>query len=318
MSDACIELFRSKKTLNMETSIGYLDGNKWEELCHKILYLKYPDYQPIPDRFGGDLGLEGFTFSGIAFQCYCPDDVSLGAKDLYEKQRDKITKDIKKLLVNGNDIKNLVGSTVFHEWHFLTPKFENKDLLSHCRVKETEVKKLKPDYIDCAKFSIRIKSEDAYTTEVASILSNGLKLSFPHTSVDDAKVTDWHASKPDLAAQIERKFSNITSDPNRKNQFLDSNIKAYLTGEAVLEKLQSYPDIFNKLVHLRDAWETRAQSDSCLWLDNVGLELRNFTERYKKDLTKELGDSIVTAQVEILLQHAIADWLIRCPLEIYR
>ena len=71
-------------------------GNSWEVLCQKILHLRYKgDYQKVPDRFRGDLGIEGFTFSGCVFQFYCPDE-PLIAKELIKNNL------IKLLLIQKN------------------------------------------------------------------------------------------------------------------------------------------------------------------------------------------------------------------------
>ncbi len=114
-----------------------MDGNEWESYCQKLLHMHYKDYQEVPSRFGGDLGIEGFTCSGFTFQCYCPDEDPSG-KDLYELQRDKITRDIAKLIRNASKITEL-GAGIIKEWHFLTPIYNSKDLLSHCRLKESDV-----------------------------------------------------------------------------------------------------------------------------------------------------------------------------------
>ena len=78
----------------MRISVGEVDGDAWEKYCQKLLKLKYNDYQEVPARYAGDLGVEGFTHTGIAFQCYCQDGEPI-SDELYEKQRDKVTRDIK-------------------------------------------------------------------------------------------------------------------------------------------------------------------------------------------------------------------------------
>ena len=63
------------------------DGNSWDEFCQQCLKIKYKeDYQEIPAFFNGDLGIEGFTRDGLAFQCYCPSE-NYEQKELYEHQR---------------------------------------------------------------------------------------------------------------------------------------------------------------------------------------------------------------------------------------
>lgn len=81
----------------INTDIGPLDGERWEALIQSVFKRKYDTYQEmVPSP--GDLGIEGFVLGeGIVIQCYCPDE-DYDTKTLHEKQRDKITRDIKKLL----------------------------------------------------------------------------------------------------------------------------------------------------------------------------------------------------------------------------
>ena len=121
----------------MKISIGEVDGEGWESFCQQLLKLKYSSnegYQGVPDRYGGDLGIEGFTQTGRVFQCYCPDGEP-SHKELYESQRDKITRDISKLLKNETELKLLLGDIIIKEWQFLTPRYDSRELIAHCTKK---------------------------------------------------------------------------------------------------------------------------------------------------------------------------------------
>lgn len=149
----------------MKTSIGEVAGDGWEEYCQKLLKIKYDSvgYHEVPARFGGDLGIEGYTRSGLVFQCYAPDG-NPPAKELYESQRKKITKDISKLLKNGSDLLKVMGGVIVEKWHFLTPSYDHRGLLPHCHKKETEVHKAKKKHIS-QRFVIEIKTEDHFIKE---------------------------------------------------------------------------------------------------------------------------------------------------------
>jgi hypothetical protein len=49
-----------------KTAYGTFDGNSWEDFCQQCFKLKYENdgYQEMP-AWQGDLGIEGFTRSGI-------------------------------------------------------------------------------------------------------------------------------------------------------------------------------------------------------------------------------------------------------------
>src|SRR5690606_24929220 len=111
---------------------GNFDGDSWEGFCQQCLKLKYEHdgYQEMP-AWQGDLGIEGFTRSGILFQCYCPDE-DYNPDLLYEKQRDKITTDLKKLITYETQLVSYLGAAKVVKWIFLTPEYKNKELVRHC------------------------------------------------------------------------------------------------------------------------------------------------------------------------------------------
>ena len=99
---------------------GYMNGNAWEELCVMCYRMRYQNehYTPISAAQGGDGGIEGFTQNGIVHQCYCPEK-DYSDEDNYTHMRDKMTKDIGKLL-KPDYIKKLKewGVPPIKEWHF--------------------------------------------------------------------------------------------------------------------------------------------------------------------------------------------------------
>ena len=51
---------------------GPLDGDLWEKLCNSCYRIRYQEenYTQVPSVQGGDAGIEGFTQTGIVYQCY--------------------------------------------------------------------------------------------------------------------------------------------------------------------------------------------------------------------------------------------------------
>ena len=121
------------------TKHGLFDGDSWEQIMQICFRLKYESeyYQPIPAS-SGDCGIEGFTKTGKVFQCYCPDN-NINSPALYEKQRDKITKDLKKLSLYQERLKLFLSGVKIKEWIFVTPENRMNDLIIHCNNKVSEV-----------------------------------------------------------------------------------------------------------------------------------------------------------------------------------
>lgn len=122
----------------LKCKYGTYDGNSWEKLCQVCLKMKFEleGYQELP-AWKGDMGIEGFTRTGMVFQCYCPDE-DYEPNTLYEKQRDKVTKDLRKLETYFNDLKGFLRDITISKWIFLTPMYKNKELVKHCHDKAEE------------------------------------------------------------------------------------------------------------------------------------------------------------------------------------
>jgi hypothetical protein len=293
-------------------------GIDWDEYCHRLLALKYPNYyQRVPSRFGGDLGIEGFVKNaGIVFQCYCPDGEPTST-ELYEKQRDKITTDIRKLVINKTELISILGSSPIKEWHFITPRYDNKDLLTHCRKKELDLISQNNSHI-YPDFIILIKTEDDFIREKGILNNNGLIVIDPTIPpVPVSQIKSWVNQNNSLFQNLEHKIRKLTDNPDSIEQLIEINVKSYLIGQNTLENIRSgFPEQYEKIHELKDIWEIRISQRSLIPTGSPpGEILFDALEEYKIDLEKGFPQIISRKILEVLSQEAISDWLIRCPLD---
>src|SRR4051794_35491340 len=86
--------------LPMSSDIPQWNGKTWQVHVNAILTIHHQlnvcTYHSVADKVGGDGGLEGFSSDGHAYQCYC-DEASVDTADRANKQKRKVTTDIKKL-----------------------------------------------------------------------------------------------------------------------------------------------------------------------------------------------------------------------------
>jgi hypothetical protein len=79
-------------------------GDDWQAYCDLLFQERHKPagYVRVPDKDRGDLGIEGYTIDGTAcmYQCYATQAVAL--RERYEAQRNKITRDLTKLVKNAN------------------------------------------------------------------------------------------------------------------------------------------------------------------------------------------------------------------------
>jgi hypothetical protein len=84
-------------------------GDDWQQWANRILSAHYGplEYQQVPDHDRGDAGIEGFTRTdGHAYQAYgCEEPISTAER--YAKQRDKVTQDIGKFILNRATLARL-------------------------------------------------------------------------------------------------------------------------------------------------------------------------------------------------------------------
>ena len=175
-----------------KTPYGNFNGDSWEDFCQLCFKLKYENdgYQEMP-AWQGDLGIEGFTRSGIFFQCYCP-DTEYNPDKLYEMQRDKITTDLGKLVTYDKELKAYLKTIQVTKWIFVTPEYKKKDLVKHCQDKAEEYRKITSSIL-APDFDVLVHDIDFYSEQIPIFLNfREKKLDIdPKEKKSDSEIADW-------------------------------------------------------------------------------------------------------------------------------
>ncbi|MBR3209661.1 MAG: hypothetical protein IKF82_05275 [Bacilli bacterium] len=312
--------------------LGYtLDGNSWEKLCVDICRIVYKDdfFHEVPAHYKGDGGIEGFTKSdlGVVIQCYCPDDPNISYNDLYEAQRDKVTKDIKKI-IDKHELLKSMGVEKINRWVFIVPEYKDRRILIHCQEKQKMIVKARLDdptnlqYIS-ENFQIDLKVAADYKTEVARLIKSGIadiRLDIPEI---DQEIIDWDSISSEKSKNVSRKMRAIspTSDerPERIMQLIDFQIKKYLSGKITLEKLSNeYPDIWDDVMKIERVFKNKVKEKTLLSSSHeMNLEVYNeLSKEFENSLNKRL--SYLTDETSIMLaQSIVSGWLADCHMEFY-
>jgi hypothetical protein len=291
-----------------------MEGDQWEKYCQILLRLRYQDYQQVPSQFGGDYGIEGFTRSGLTFQCYCPDEDPSGI-DLYNKQRDKITRDINKLIKNASAISSL-GAGIIQEWHFLTPDFNHNQLHSHCRVKEAEVLSQNLKMVH-SEFRIYIKTDDDYIPERQIYIGTGGHLVQP--AREEPTTSDLEKlllSDNEIVRNIKMKLAKLNVAQNLQAHLTEQLVSGYIVGRGELEALnEKFPSTYQSVLQLKSAKESQLAIQALSHPDNHGTIFPSILQDYESKLSADLSRSLSSALIARLSTEAISDWLGRCPLD---
>lgn len=301
----------------IKTTYGSFDGNSWEVFCQVCLKLKYESegYQELP-AWQGDLGIEGFTRTGKAFQCYCPDE-DYEPQTLYEKQRNKITTDLGKLKKNELELKRYLNGILIQQWIFLTPLYKNKELVRHCHTKASDFRNMNLDVLS-KDFDVLIYNIDFFAAQIPIV--NGTtnnKLEIP-ADRDESKDIDWKGTNIDLVNNaITKHGKRISDSPNKEekiNKLTDFTIGDFLDEQQLVTKWKNLiPNDYEKFLRLISDYEKTVEEMCITNTDDNNL----LYERIKQKLKERLMQTfpyIEDITLEKLMKGVVADWILRCPI----
>ncbi|KAA5534925.1 hypothetical protein F0919_10015 [Taibaiella lutea] len=287
------------------------------QICFRLKY-ESEHYQPIPAS-SGDCGIEGFTKTGKVFQCYCPDN-NITSTALYEKQRDKITRDLGKLSVYVDRLGRFLNGVKIKEWIFVTPEYRMNDLILHCNNKKKELLDSNLNIID-PSFQVLIHDIDNFIAQIPIALnSNAQKLTIGPDITPVSAIITWREQEIDLVGNAIRKHNKRFSDnpPNledKVNQLTEATIKSYFDRESILRRWQNlHPQDYDRYLTLISQIEEEV-TELCMFPtqnnNQLYLSFRTLVKERLKDNFAYLDETTITT----LMNGAIADWLLRCPLD---
>lgn len=304
-----------------------LDGKSWEKLCDACYRDRYQEnhYTKVPSNHSGDAGIEGFTYSGVVYQCYCPEK-EYTDNELYEALRDKVTRDVGKLIDKKNS-KNLIalGINCIKEWHFVIPNYRDKRIIIHLESKRQEVlqkKKEDPEtffYID-DDIRLILKVAEDFKVELVRQIRNPLVDVKLNLAVKPTSKVDWTKCDTDKINNIKRKIMAIM-DTNEDDEDFKLMIKfwasAYLKGIDLMTRLQeSFGQIYEELFELEKYYKDDVSVKSRMNTDH-SLNSRIFNgimDDFEQRLKDEF-DYFSTASIIELKHDLISGWLADCSLQ---
>ncbi len=296
------------------------DGNDWEARIQLLLKRRYKlgDYQEVPARHKGDLGIEGFSRPDAhAYQCYAAYDFQ-SIKKRYENQRDKMTEDIGKFIAYKQLLSQILHPIKIRHWIFAVPHFDSRDLILHAAKKSKEVRALRLPYVDSRNFQISIVDEDFFAVERSQLLAAGaVQLNIGMQKATRKSVDAWSKSNGALAARVKMKIQDHPnlSAQSQRNELYERMVSWYLEGLQVASFLQNNePHLYEELEKIRYSHEQRLMYESIV--GDTGDSA--FLLKTLKELTDSLSQSlnmIPQHTIDSIARGAIADWLAQCPMK---
>ncbi|MFF0745173.1 hypothetical protein ACFYVL_32710 [Streptomyces sp. NPDC004111] len=296
------------------TATHHYSGDEWEQYCLLLARRHYgaDQVQEIPARHGGDLGIEAFTFCGRAFQCYAPVE-PLSTAERYEKQRDKLSTDLRKLGTKQKDLHRLLGDVKISNYVFLVPIFDSAQLVQHASIKAEEVRRKNLPFI-AADFKVSIATDKSYAKERNEILER------PSSLVDIVPtppevVSTWMEGNSQLADTALTKLAKLRLPARHANTYLEQLVNQFLDSENALARLrEKYPDQWEAATGSKVRKERKLVLEYPPGSTNNAADVTSIVKSLKEELSRQapaLDDSFIDA----MSWGSIADWLMRCPLD---
>ena len=302
-------------------------GDKWEELinrCYRIRYQK-EGFQEIPANYKGDGGIEGFTNSGIVYQCYCPEK-AYSDDELHNHLRDKMHKDISKF-INPEYEKVLKGMGIHDvcEWHLVIPEYKDKRILSYKTTQEKRVLDYKQehpkqcDYI-ADNFKIYIKVAEDFMDEINRIIRNGESCCVG-LELSDKNIIDWGKCESDKSNNIKRKIKAVMNGVDDNDQdyqdMVGEFLESYMLSIVHMDEIRREDIVlYEQFLKLKQSYKKRVEIKTKIRSDH-SMNREVFFEimdEFKGRLNNEFNFLTEESRDE-LLYDTLGEWLADCPMQ---
>jgi len=297
-----------------------LEGNEWQVWAKKLLNARYKagEYQHVPDKDKGDAGIEGFSLDGCAYQMYGPEgDVTFERR--HEKIRGKVTADIAKFIKNRRKLSSMFGDLLINRWILLVPYFDSRALVEHAAKKTKEVLTARLPYVDSEDFRVVIADEDVFAEERDRLLQLGIdKIAVCSRPATDNEIDGWSddAGNVEKAAQLEEKTRRLPTLASEKKraEFRREVVRWWLDGQTVLEDLREYPDTWEAIRRVKSEQERYLKGHGMIAVEQPSERLMGALQKILEAVEEEVC-VLAASSREAVCHEAVADWLMRCPLD---
>ncbi len=304
-----------------------LDGDSWEKWCDACYRDRYQQqhFIKIPASHLGDAGIEGYTLSGIAYQCYCPER-NYSDEELHSHLRDKVTKDIGKFIDKDNAKRlKALGIPKIKEWHFVIPEYRDKRIVEHLEKKRIEVVSVQESdpvtfyYID-HDIKLLPKIAEDFNVEFVRLIRNPLVDLKLNMAVKSAEGVDWRTCSTEKIDNIKRKLKaimNTTEDDDSFKEMLEYWAEAYLAGIEIMSTLQkSYGSIYEELFELEQQYKRDVSMQSRMNADHT-LNNSLFMEILNKfeNAIRTNFNCFSEPSILELRRDLVSGWLADCSLQ---
>lgn len=301
----------------MAAHVPRLSGVEWQDWANRILSTHYGpmEYQQIPDSDSGDAGIEGFTRTeGHAYQAYgCQEPI--GTRERYEKQRDKMTEDVGKFINNHSTLRGFFGAVKITRWALFVPYFNSKEIVSHAAKKTDEVRAAGLSYV-ASSFHVCVCQQSDFAAVDQQLINSKLRrIQIKADQPTPKQIAQWEECNQGPLKTLREKLLRLPTlrDDAERDKFHSKILDWYLSGQEILDSLRAYPETYAKLK------SAKSHRESFLIAGMVSgsashSRLTQSINELRAAFEEEVGE-LHKFSAESLAYEAVADWLLRCPLD---
>jgi len=289
-------------------------GDEWQDLCMRVMHEHHPGHElvEVPDQDRGDAGLEAFSLTGCAYQCYAPENEPLSTGDRYRKQRQKITDDVGKFIQNADKIKAILPDGLkIHYWILLVPYINTRRLLAHAKTKTALLRAASLAYAD-DNIMVLVHTLFSYEAAREAVIRRQLsKLDLPPLpAVDFSEIDDpLIETMTSKLAKTSRYAEERTRTPLVK-RLLFNQIAGRAHRDHVRDQYSELGDQLEaRLSDLEDRLAMQYPLDQ-----PVADKLLHTVLMDTENVVNEVLNTWPT-QSRVMAEGQVADWLMRCPLD---
>lgn len=298
-------------------------GDDWEQYIAVLLGMRYPpgDFIAVPSDDHGDLGMDGVGRDGRIYQCYAPENEPLPPDVRKKKLKDKISKDIAKLVEKQDEHRAILGGIIVERWILVTPILHSKDLLAHANAEAAKIRGLGCPYISPNFEATAVTENEFLGAEKKRFIGSTLhrlNLIVDEVDQDNLDALRQDASHSVLVDNLRTKLSKLkaVNTPKKLEQHEQKHLKAYLEGRGLLTSLQqNHASIYEAAVKAKRGFEKLLEARSSLSDDPGEKRILDELAAFSAQLEQYLGELLDPETTAVLATEAISYWLMHCPLD---
>jgi hypothetical protein len=303
--------------LRMPELHEFWDPNEWEQHVYGLLQDRHGplNIHKVPARHRGDHGLDYYSLEDqVSYQCYAVQEPCEVAERA-DKQKAKITTDLKKFCTKRTQLSGLFGSVQMSRWVLVVPLHDSSQLNAHNTQKTAEVRRSGLTYV-APNFEVMIQdleSFDSWSRSVRALMRQSVTLSTQSASAQ--QIEQWSDASESLVTTLRNKLcKRVGTDEESINESVGDAIRWFLERENALETLRAtFPELHEALIGVIQRHGQRLTLYGPPADGAAHQILRTELESLIKAL-KEIPNVNDTSAHQLAI-GTLAEWLMRCPLD---